>query len=462
MSAARRSMVIGGTALCALGQVAVTAPLGLRIVDVLTGAAFVAAAVAGVDTERFRRWSVLAFLAGAAWFLASAVPGLVFGWRAAMAVAVLAFPTGRLAGRATWFAVAAAGAVSIPGVGLRPAAVVATAIMVATAASVTAPEPRVPGIRVGAGAALASGLIWPLFAGRLWEQQPTSSLLAALGNGLLLMAAGAVLWWGVVRVPSTRGVDALVVEFDTADPVIRALEDPRGLDPAGHASRQLALELVEANQALQTALDLHVLAVGDSQRRLLETADIERRRLAARLDDDLRPMLDHIDQLLTHSQETEVDPTLRAMVCAARGEVAACGTELADLARGLHPSGLRTHGLAAALADLGRGTSMPVEVSAPIGRYGDVQEAAVWFVCAEALANVHKHAGASKAAISVAEDNGWLQIAVDDDGVGGAGVLPGGGLAGLRDRLRALGGDLRVESGAAGGTRLQGRLPCVA
>ena len=92
-------------------------------------------------------------------------------------------------------------------------------------------------------------------------------------------------------------------------------------------------------------------------------------------------------------------------------------------------------------------------------RHGEELESAAYFVCAEALANVAKYAGASRAEVSVVERDGRLCVRVADDGVGGADPERGSGLRGLADRVEALGGSFRVASGPGTGTRLAAELP---
>lgn len=87
-------------------------------------------------------------------------------------------------------------------------------------------------------------------------------------------------------------------------------------------------------------------------------------------------------------------------------------------------------------------------------------EAAAYFVCSEALANVNKYARASQASIHIAAVDGLIRIEVSDDGIGDAEPAVGSGLRGLADRVEALGGQFRVTSPAAGGTRLSATLPC--
>jgi signal transduction histidine kinase len=135
--------------------------------------------------------------------------------------------------------------------------------------------------------------------------------------------------------------------------------------------------------------------------------------------------------------------------------------ELRELAAGLHPRVLSQRGLAGALAALAERSPLPVEVEVevPAGRLPEEIEAAAYFVCSEALANVAKYASASRAAVSVLARDGRLHVEVVDDGRGGAVIGGGTGLRGLADRVEALGGTLRLESPPGAGTRLAVELP---
>jgi signal transduction histidine kinase len=114
-------------------------------------------------------------------------------------------------------------------------------------------------------------------------------------------------------------------------------------------------------------------------------------------------------------------------------------------------------GLAVALDALA--TRAPT-VEAPTHRLAPDVEGAAYFVASEALANVVKHARASRARIKARRTNGGLVIEVEDDGVGGAEASRGTGLRGLADRVEAQGGRLAIESPPGRGTRVVGEIPC--
>jgi signal transduction histidine kinase len=126
----------------------------------------------------------------------------------------------------------------------------------------------------------------------------------------------------------------------------------------------------------------------------------------------------------------------------------------------MHPATLTEHGLGASVRELAERSPVTVEVAVPATRFPPTVEAAAYFICAESLTNVAKHAEASRVHIGITQENGQLTVVVVDDGVGGADPSRGSGLRGLCDRVEALGGSLAVESPPGGGTRVRAELPC--
>jgi signal transduction histidine kinase len=150
-----------------------------------------------------------------------------------------------------------------------------------------------------------------------------------------------------------------------------------------------------------------------------------------------------------------------ALVRDAHEEAKRVLVEVRDLARGIHPAILTDRGLDAALSSLAARSPVPVALASDVrDRPPAAVESAAYFVVAEALANVARHSGAAHAAVSVARTDGVLVVEVRDDGVGGAEAAPGSGLAGLRDRVGAVGGTLTVDSPPGGPTVLVAELPC--
>jgi signal transduction histidine kinase len=152
----------------------------------------------------------------------------------------------------------------------------------------------------------------------------------------------------------------------------------------------------------------------------------------------------------------------RATIDEALGQTRETLDELRALSRGIAPPILTDRGLAAALHALAARGVIPVSltVDPDLGRLPPVVESTAYFVVAEALTNVAKHSGADDCAVGVARSDGRLLVGVTDDGEGGAHVAKGHGLAGLADRVRAVGGTLSVSSPAGGPTEIRAELPC--
>ena len=130
------------------------------------------------------------------------------------------------------------------------------------------------------------------------------------------------------------------------------------------------------------------------------------------------------------------------------------------LSRGIAPPVLVDRGLAAALAEVAVRSGVPVAVDADVPRLSEHVEQAAYFVASEALANLNKHSGARAAELGAVVEDGALRLWVVDDGVGGASVDKGHGLAGLVHRLDGVDGRLSVASPAGGPTRVEAVIPC--
>ncbi len=197
-----------------------------------------------------------------------------------------------------------------------------------------------------------------------------------------------------------------------------------------------------------------------SRARLVAAADDERRRVVRDLHDGAQQRLVHTIVTLKLAQEwldtgREAAPEL---VAEALDHAQQAIAELRELSQGILPTVLTRGGLRVAVEALASRTPVPVDVSVPVGRLPAVVEATAYFVVAEALTNIAKHAHATRATVVTRIDNGVLELEIGDDGVGG--VRPdGSGLVGLADRLAALDGQLRVESPDHGGTRIAAEIP---
>jgi signal transduction histidine kinase len=188
----------------------------------------------------------------------------------------------------------------------------------------------------------------------------------------------------------------------------------------------------------------------------VQAGDAERRRLERNLHDGAQQRLVSLALLLRMAAKRHPED---ADLMTAGEELAHALQELRELARGIHPAVLTERGLEPAVRALADRASVPVELSVTIdGRLPDPVEAAAYYVVAEALANIHKHAGARRVQVTVTADDRQLGVVVVDDGVGGA-DKNGAGLRGLADRIQALDGRLTVESPRGGGTRLSAEIP---
>jgi signal transduction histidine kinase len=200
-----------------------------------------------------------------------------------------------------------------------------------------------------------------------------------------------------------------------------------------------------------------------SRARIAEAADAERRRLERDLHDGAQQRLVLLSMTLRSAQRalskgTDV-PGLEAALAEASEELSQGLTELRDLARGIHPAVLTERGLASAVESLAARMPVPVETAIAAGRCSAGAETTAYFVVCEALTNVAKHAGASRARVDVSLESGLLVVEVADDGVGGAAAGAGSGLRGLVDRVAAAGGRLSVESPVGAGTRVRAEVP---
>jgi signal transduction histidine kinase len=161
-----------------------------------------------------------------------------------------------------------------------------------------------------------------------------------------------------------------------------------------------------------------------------------------------------------HLDETGGDPRSRQLVGDAHRTAKEALTELRDLARGIHPPVLDA-GLDAALATLAVTGPVPVDLRVCMpGRPSAPVETIAYFCVAELLTNVAKHSGARRAAVDVERDGDVLRIRVTDQGRGGATARPGGGLAGLVERVRTVDGRLTLTSPPGGPTVATVELPC--
>jgi signal transduction histidine kinase len=197
-----------------------------------------------------------------------------------------------------------------------------------------------------------------------------------------------------------------------------------------------------------------------SRARVLAAADDARRRVVRDLHDGAQQRLVHSIVTLKLARQALRDqrPDAEEMVKEALGYAEGAIADLRELSHGILPVGLMRGGLSPAVDAFVSRLEIPVDVDVSIGRLPRDIEASAYFIVAEALTNVVKHARATRAAVRAAVDDHGLDIEVRDDGVGGADA-EGLGLVGIADRVDALGGELRIENGDRGGTVVLARVP---
>ena len=202
-------------------------------------------------------------------------------------------------------------------------------------------------------------------------------------------------------------------------------------------------------------------AIHASRARLVQAALDERRRLGRDLHDGAQQRLINVIFALQAAHRGVEDEAAQGAIAEALEETQLAIRDLRDLGAGLDPSVLAHRGLAAAITSLTARTPVPVALDLPKERFDSLVESTAYFVVSEALANVGKHAEATEAAVRVEVWPDRLVVIVSDDGRGGAAAdLAGGtGLAGLADRVAAVGGSLAVESPAGMGTTVTAELP---
>jgi signal transduction histidine kinase len=264
----------------------------------------------------------------------------------------------------------------------------------------------------------------------------------------------------VLTLPDAGSDRAVTIVEGEHEPVAALVHDPAVLDdPALVDAVTAATRLTVSNARLRADVQARVDEVEASRRRLLEAGDEQRRELEHRLHDGAEQRLRDIGDVLRTGRASTDGGAVGERIVAAQAQLGDTLEDLRRLARGLHPRILSDVGLEGALEALVGSFSVPVELRVPSDRLDDDAELVAYFVCSEALANVEKHASATRASISVTTSDRRLSVVVEDDGGGGADVAAGSGLRGLADRVETVGGTLQVQSVRGVGTRLTAEIP---
>jgi signal transduction histidine kinase len=259
--------------------------------------------------------------------------------------------------------------------------------------------------------------------------------------------------------PGTRSRLALEVEAEDGSPLALVLLDARlGHHPRIVEATLAAGRLPLENVRLQSQLRAQLREVMDSRSRLLHVQLEERRRLERNLHDGAQQQILAVTAQLAAARIQTTDDATRVVLARAVEDLRDALAALRDLANGLHPTVLLEAGLAGAVRVAVGRVPVRVETDVTDNRFPPGLEAAAYYVVCEALANATKHASASSVRVVVRSEGDRLLVRVADDGVGGADPR-GSGLSGLRDRVRATGGELSVTSEAGRGTAIVAVMP---
>jgi signal transduction histidine kinase len=233
-------------------------------------------------------------------------------------------------------------------------------------------------------------------------------------------------------------------------------------DPAWTRTVLSAAGIVVENVRLHQSVAQSLADVRSSRARLVEAGLDERRRVERDLHDGAQQQLLAVASSLGRIELVDDELARKQAIDDAKGQLETALAELRRLARGIYPPVLTQAGLGAALRTLPDTTTVPVEVAlAPAARrrFRPAVESTAWFVACEAVTNAARHSGATRISVAVDADDDALEISVRDDGRGGARIASGGGLAGLADRVHALGGELTVRSEPGSGTAVTAIVP---
>jgi signal transduction histidine kinase len=251
-----------------------------------------------------------------------------------------------------------------------------------------------------------------------------------------------------------RGHDAEPLAILVVAPALQ--RHPRLVESAVVASG-LSLE----NGRLRADLEKQLAEVRASRARIVKAGMVERRRIERDLHDGAQQSLLAVAATLgvARIRATSDEGALEA-IDRARSTLQTALCDLRQLAHGIHPAVLTQSGLGAALESATERIPFPVKLTIPDRRWPASIESAVYFLACEALANAVKHAHATQAVVEIHSADSGVTLRVRDNGRGSASVTDGGGLAGLADRIHALGGYFDLNSPPGRGTTITTYIPC--
>lgn len=311
--------------------------------------------------------------------------------------------------------------------------------------------------------------------GRMWRALANFFIAIVFGAVILRLFWGVV-WSGIIAFAPLSAADTvdglfggeIAVAWAPLIGILGVLASAAGIVGLALLHRVISGALVVPSR--EAELTAQVRATSAQREGAVRAADVERTRIERDLHDGVQPRLVSVGMTLGLAQQKiDDDPgQAKELIAEAHTSTKAAITELRQLARGIHASVLDDRGLDAALSALAGRSHIPVHLDvrmgdAPTGPAGGCRdaEAAIYFAIAESLTNAAKHSRASESRVVVRRrDNGILWARVEDNGMGGAQVQPGGGLDGISNRVLAAGGTLRLDSPQGGPTSLEVSVPC--
>ncbi|MBX6168208.1 MAG: sensor histidine kinase [Thermobispora bispora] len=313
-----------------------------------------------------------------------------------------------------------------------------------------------------------------LFGRRAWRSMVHCAVLAVWGTGagtsvLLLLSAGAallVLPLVLLMSPSDEaafaGIRLTPVTLVLAPPVGAVLIWTALRLAAPLAKMEGRLTVHWTGTALATILRRRVIDLEATRAAMVDAAEAERLRIERNLHDGAQQRLIAVALAIARARKILTQDQHKALelLDEAHQEARTAVSELREIARGAHPPILTERGLAAAVTSTAQRQPLPVRVHLALAeRPSRRTETVAYYVVSEILSNIAKHANAMSAEIRLWRSGDRLHLCIRDDGKGGAVLRPGGGLAGLADRLRAVDGVLTITSPEGGPTVIEAELP---
>lgn len=341
-------------------------------------------------------------------------------------------------------------------------------------------EPAAPPRRKGQPVKQQAQSLWRQARdGRMWRA--LANFIVATASGLLILwLAQALAWSAIAAATPLTDVDSIQVPLlGRVDDDLAFLLGVLGIGVCAAAIAGLAMlqsffaHVILADPS-RRVLTEQVQAKTEQRQGAVRAAELERTRIERDLHDGVQPRLVSVGMTLGLAQQKiDSDPArARELIAEAHTSTKAAITELRQLARGIHASVLDDRGLDAALSALAGRSHIPVTLDVrmegrPTVSEGTFREAeaAAYFSIAEALTNAAKHSRASSCRVAVrlrepGTPRAVLWARVEDNGIGGANVSPGGGLDGIFNRVLAAGGIFRFDSPLGGPTALEVSVPC--